>query len=83
MSQNPLDQPCSHIATAGEQLRDRDYLACGAAPGAPCCWAQRFDGLTDPDFHSERLEAAVRSAPAAPPLDPATLEAAVLNSGLV
>ncbi len=80
---NPLAHPCPHPATVEERLRDRFYILCNAESGQPCHWAKRFDGLPDPPFHSERLEAAL---PLTGPLDTAASEAftrAVLATGLI
>ena len=83
MSQNPLDGPCPHIATPQEQTRDPDYLACNAVPGEPCRWGRRYDGLTNPSFHCERLEAALRAAAPGTPPNPDLVKAAILESGLI
>ncbi|HLI76282.1 MAG TPA: hypothetical protein VKV02_04995 [Acidobacteriaceae bacterium] len=79
----PLELACSHIATPQERERDPGYLACAAAPGQPCVWALRFDGVTDPPFHSERLEAGLADTKLAEALDTQTFREAVLETGLV
>ncbi len=81
MNPKPLAQPCPHTATPEEQVRDPEYLGCNAAIGAPCTWARRHDGITDPTFHSERLETVSLD-----PMDPAArdrFDQAVLATGLV
>ena len=83
MTLTPLQQPCSHIPTPQERDRDPRYLGCNAAPGQPCLWATRYDGLTDPPFHSERLESAAQQPLPCPPIDPESFRAAILNSGLI
>ena len=57
MPVDPLTQPCAHTATPEEQHRDPGYICCNAGPGQPCLWATRHDGVNNPVFHSERLEA--------------------------
>lgn len=83
MNTNPLQQPCTHVATPQEADRDPMYQACSAAPGQPCVWAARYDGVTDPPFHSERLEAAANAATLQSTLDTETFREAVLDTGLV
>ena len=84
MSLDPLTIACTHLPTPAEQQRDPRYLACNAAPGKPCLWARRFDGLANPPFHAERLEAcAARTLDNATPLTPEAFDAAVLATGLV
>jgi hypothetical protein len=79
----PLDQACPHIATPQEQQRDRDYQACNAQPGQPCTWARRYDGLLNPRFHAERLEAASLASPFSPAQSPERLREEALETGLV
>ena len=82
MAHNSLAHACPHTATTEERTRDTRYLACNAAPGAPCVWARRFDGIVNPAFHSERLE----TSPAPVVLDPEarkSFDEAVLATGLV
>lgn len=83
MTPGPLQQPCTHIATPQERDRDPRYLACNADPGQPCTWATRYDGLANPPFHSERLEAAALETTEDHPLDPESFREAVLETGLV
>ncbi len=83
MSPHPFDYPCPHIATPEERQRDPEYLFCNASAGHPCHWAARFDGLPDPAHHTERLEAALRAAPADSTQSRATLEADISETGLV
>lgn len=74
---------CPHNATAEERERDPLYLFCNAAPGEPCRWSRRFDGLADPAFHSERLEAAIPQSASASTPSHATFDRAVLETGMV
>ena len=83
MNTDPLQQPCTHTATPQEQDRDPNYGACSAKPGQPCVWAARYDGHPDPQFHSERLEAAVAETTLQSTLDTETFREAVLDTGLV
>lgn len=86
MKNNPLTQACLHLATPEEQQRDPGYLACNAQPGQPCTWARRYDGLPNPAFHSQRIEAAVSPDATAPATDTQAATAfrdAVLATGLV
>ena len=83
MTPTPLQQPCTHIATPQERNRDQHYLGCNAAPGQACLWAIRYDGLTDPPFHSERIEAGANQPSLNPTLDPEAFRAAVLETGLI
>ena len=83
MYTNPLQQPCSHIATPGEHDRDPNYLSCNAQPGQPCVWAARYDGVVDPLFHSERIEAAANAGTPPSALDSEHFRQDVLESGLV
>lgn len=53
---NYLDAPCGHAPTPEEKDRDSSYLGCFAKEGEPCLWARRFDGVADPEAHSERIE---------------------------
>lgn len=83
MTPDPLQQPCLHAATPQEADRDPLYQGCAATPGQPCLWAARFDGVADPTFHTERLEAAAREADLASTLDTETFREAILSTGLV
>ena len=80
---DPLHLPCLHLATSQELERDPGYQACAAQPGQPCTWAQRFDGFTNPTFHTERLESAANNLTPGSPLDINAIREAVLASGLV
>ncbi len=89
---DPLQIPCFHIATPQEQDRDPDFLACKAGPGQPCTWAGRYDGVTDPLFHAERLEAAAAAQATLATANQAelhfalateTFREAILDTGLV
>ena len=82
-SQNPLDHPCPHISTPQELDRDPLTLSCFAGPGQPCRWAGRFDGVTDPSFHAERLETAFRSSESGDLPSREAFDAEVLNTGLI
>ena len=82
MSSSPLAHPCVHLATFQEQTRDPEYLACNAGSGEPCRWASHHDGLPQPLFHAERLEAAAFSGQQAVP-DPVAFQDLVLGTGLV
>ncbi len=79
----PIDQPCMHAPTAAEQQRDRDYLGCSAAAGESCRWAKRWDGVADPKFHSERIEAASYVEPHSGQVTDQAFDQLVLDSGLV
>ncbi len=83
MNAGPLQYPCTHIATPQEHDRDPGFLCCNAQPGQPCIWAARYDGLTDPPFHSDRIEAAANGWTSQGTLDPESFREAVLDSGLV
>ena len=87
----PLQVACLHMATAEEKDRDPIYVLCGAGASQPCTWAKRYDGVEDPPFHSERLEAAMadEATKAAEEgrlrdtLDRETFREIVLDTGLV
>ena len=79
----PLDQPCPHLATPQEQERDPAYQACNAPAGQPCRWARRHDGITNPTFHTERLEGALPITPQLAPEQAAAFRECVLETGLV
>ena len=83
MTTDPLQLACPHIATPQEQDRDPNYLSCNADPGQPCVWSARYDGLSDPPFHAERLEAAAAGTDLRDILNPEAFREAVLNTGLV
>ena len=83
MPQDPLDQPCTHVATPEELQRDPTYLLCNATPGAPCAWARRFDGCLNPHFHSERLEAAPPLSQFETATQKQAFREAVLETGLI
>ena len=80
---SPLAVRCTHAATAEEQARDPAYPGCFAAPGAPCRWGRRHDAITDPPWHTERLEAAAWTQPPAAQLPAEAVDHAALDSGLV
>lgn len=82
-SPHPIDEPCFHVATLAEQQRDPNYLFCEALPGERCRWARRYDGVVDPDFHGERLEAAFAPSPADQPLTGAAFDHLINCTGLV
>ncbi len=83
----PWATPCSHGPTPEEVQRDPSYLGCTARAFEPCVWARRWDGVTDPAYHSERFEAAQAFAvmasrqEAQPPYH--LTDAEVLATGLV
>lgn len=79
----PLDVACLHFATDQELARDSGYLHCTAKAGEPCTWARRSDGVTDPPFHSERLEALALPTSDGPAPTEAQFDAAVLALGEV
>ncbi len=83
MTSSPLQQPCTHIATPQEHSRDPHYPGCNAVSGQPCLWAARYDGIPDPPFHSERLEAAANQPTLHPTIDPEAFRDAILKTGLV
>lgn len=83
MSTDPLLFACLHLPTTAEQERDPGYRGCGAQAGQACQWSRRNDGVTDPAFHAERLEAAAQGASLQETLDTETFREAVLDTGLV
>lgn len=91
MTTDPLPFACTHMPTAAEHTRDPGYRGCGAQAGEPCHWARRTDGLSDPAFHAERLEAAAEPQTLHQnllhdqrhDLETETFREAVLDTGLV
>ena len=78
----PLEVACCHSPTDAELERDPAYIGCMAAPGQLCKWADRADGVVNPPFHSERIEAACTGDGSPAQISEQDFDAAVLASGL-
>ena len=76
----PIDLDCCHAPSDAERARDRGYLGCSAKPGEACIWGKRWDGVADPPFHTERLEAAAMVEPHSGQITDDAFDRAVLES---